>query len=194
MQYNTNRARIVMPEYGRSVQQMVEHCISIPNADRRQRCAQSIIAVMASMQPGMKHQTDFRHKLWDHLAYISGYRLEVDYPYPVNRLDEKKQDAAQRVPYPKNRIHNRHYGHLNELFLEHLVNLQPGRQREELAAVVANQMKQSLYDWNREAADDAKVVNDLAHYTGGLVKLDLDSFTFEKVVKDPKLTGKKKKK
>ncbi|MBQ0050025.1 MAG: DUF4290 domain-containing protein [Bacteroidales bacterium] len=193
MQYNTNRARIAMPEYGRTVQQMVEHCISIPNAERRMRCARNIIAVMASMHPGMKNQEDFRHKLWDHLAYISDYKLQVDYPYPVSRMDEKNKDR-KRVAYPRNHIHNRHYGHLNEAFLNHLATMPKSKQRDELAMVVANQMKQSLYDWNREAVDDSKVASDMASYTGGLVKLDLEHFTFDKVVKTPKTMGKKKKK
>ncbi len=194
MNYNTQREKMLMPEYGRAVHDMVQHALTLENREDRQRCAQTIVDVMGNMQPALRDQPDHKHKLWDHLAYISGYQLDVDYPYPVTRLDS---DSAKPQPlsYPQNRIRSRHYGHIMEQFLAHLATMPEGEERDELTSYLANQMKQELYDWNRDAMDGQNIAADIARYTEGRVRLDLSEFKFDNVIQGPQQsTGKKKKK
>lgn len=195
MQYNTQRDKLQMPEYGRAVQDMVAHAMSLTDREERQRCAQTIVNVMGNMQPALRDQPDHKHKLWDHLAYISGYQLDVDYPYPVTRLDS---EAAKPQPlhYPQTRIRNRHYGHVMEQFLDHLATLPAGEERDALTEYLANQMKQHLYDWNRDAMDHERIAFDIARYTEGRVQMDLDTFKFDAVIQggQPDNGGGKKKK
>lgn len=194
MQYNTQREKLSMPEYGRAVHDMVCYAISLEDKEKRQQCAQTIIEVMANKQPELRHQDDFRQKLWDHLAYLSGYQLDVDYPYPVTRLDEESTKPTP-LTYPTKHIRNRHYGHIVEQYLEHLEMMEPGEERDALLELVANQMKQSLFDWNRDAMDEEKIASDIARYTSGRVHLDLNDFKFRNVVQgNQQSMGKKKKK
>lgn len=194
MQYNTQRDKLSMPEYGRAVQDMVQHALGIEDKAERQRCAQTIVDVMANMQPMLREQPDFRQKLWDHLAYMSNYELDVDYPYPVTRLDDDTTKPAP-LSYPQKNIRNRHYGFLLEQMLAHLATLPEGEERSALTQYVADQMKQSLFDWNRDAMDAEKIASDIARYTDGRVQLDLDNFTFDNVIQGGmQNAGKKKKK
>ena len=194
MQYNTQRDKLCMPEYGRVIHDMVRHAMSISDKEKRQRCAQSIIEVMANKQPELRKQDDFRKKLWDHLAYLSGYQLDVDYPYPVTRLDAETSRPTP-LSYPAKQIRNRHYGYLTELFLDQLEKMEPGNERTALLSLMANQMKQSLFDWNRDAMDAGKIASDIARYTHGSVNLDISEFKFRNVVQSSQPhPGKKKKK
>lgn len=193
MQYNTQREKLAMPEYGRAVQDMIRHAMSIPDREERQHCARTIVDVMANMQPSLREQPDYRQKLWDHLAYISNYELDVDYPYPLTRLDE---DSTKPEPltYPSKRIRNRHYGYLLERLLAHLATMPEGDDQRMLLQYVADHMKQSLYDWNRDVMDDEKILSDIARYTDGRIMVDPADFTFRNVIQGNNQGGGKKKK
>lgn len=193
MQYNTQRDKLLMPEYGRAVQDMVSHALSIEDRDERQRCAQTIVDVMANMQPSMREQVDYKRKLWDHLAYIANYELDVDYPFPLTRLDEEST-KPQRLSYPKKAIRNRHYGFLLERLLEHMATMPEGEERDQLLDYVANHMKQDLYDWNRDVMDHEKIASDIYRYTDGRVQINLDEFKFDNVIQGAAQGGGKKKK
>lgn len=197
MQYNTQREKLLMPEYGRAVQDMVNHAVSLEDRAQRQACAEAIVAVMANMQPQMREQPDFIHRLWDHLAYISNYQLDIDYPCEITHLS---QETTKPTPlkYPTKKIRQRQYGRTLESYLEELSKMPQGEERDALLTLVANQMKQSLYIWNRDAMDDEKVAMDIARYTEGRVNLDTDKFEFGSVgrsnLQNEVTTGKKKKK
>lgn len=183
-----------MPEYGRSIQEMVLHATRIPDRDKRLVCASTIVDIMVNMQPSLRELPNYREHLWNHVAYISGYTLDVDYPYPITRLDaESKRPDPMR--YPMKRIRNRYYGNLVEQQLAHLGEMSEGEERDEFLSLVANQMKQTLFDWNRDAMNDEKVAQDIERYTDGRVKLDLESFRFDSVMQGKQQTsGSKKKK
>ncbi len=194
MQYNTQREKLVMPEYGRSVQQMVLHAIQIDDRDKRLQCAATIVDIMANMQPALRDLPNYREHLWNHVAFISGYTLDVDYPYPITRLDGDAK-RPQPMHYPMKRIRNRYYGNLVEQQLEHLAEMPEGEERDVFLALVANQMKQTLFDWNRDAMNDEKVAQDIERYTEGRVCLDLSTFRFDSVMQGKQQTnGSKKKK
>ena len=195
MKYNTQREKLQMPEYGRGIQQMIEYAVTIEDRAERQRCAESIFSVMMDMQPQLREQPDYKHRIWDHIAYISNYRLDIDYPCEITRLGNEAQ-KPEPMKYPMKEIRQRQYGHLIEEALKLLAEMPEGEARDELLAQVANQMKQSLFIWNRDAMDEEKVESDIAHYTGGKVKLDLENFHFAPVQTLPRQDGggKKKKK
>lgn len=195
MKYNTQREKLQMPEYGRGIQQMIEYAVMIEDRAERQRCAESIFSVMMDMQPQLREQPDYKHRIWDHIAYISNYRLDIDYPFEITRLGNEAQ-KPEPMKYPMKEIRQRQYGHLIEEALKLLAEMPEGEARDELLAQVANQMKQSLFIWNRDAMDEEKVESDIAHYTGGKVKLDLENFHFAPVQTLPRQDGggKKKKK
>ena len=195
MKYNTQREKLQMPEYGRGIQQMIEYAVMIEDRAERQRCAESIFSVMMDMQPQLREQPDYKHRIWDHIAYISNYRLDIDYPFEITRLGNEAQ-KPEPMKYPMKEIRQRQYGHLIEEALKLLAEMPEGEARDELLAQVANQMKQSLFIWNRDAMDEEKVESDIAHYTSGKVKLDLENFHFAPVQTLPRQDGggKKKKK
>lgn len=182
-----------MPEYGRCVHDMIRHAVSIDDKELRQRCAETIVGIMANMQPELRQQPDFMHRIWDHLAYISGYQLDVDYPFPVTKLGEEGE-RPQPLNYPMKNIRQRQYGYLLEKTLEQLAEMPEGEERDVLLAMTANQMKQSLFDWNRDAMDEEKIATDIERYTHGKVRLDLSQFHFSPVqMTSRQIEGKRRK-
>ncbi|MDE7379135.1 MAG: DUF4290 domain-containing protein [Paraprevotella sp.] len=173
MQYNTQRKRLPMPEYGRGIQNMVEYALTIQDREERQRCANTIVAIMGNMFPHLRDVPDFKHKLWDHLAVMSDYKLDIDYPYEVKPSSETEV-RPRPMDYPMKRIRYRHYGYLLETLLKKMKEMPEGEERDMLSRLVANQMKRSLYNWNKDAMEDEKVAADMAEYTGGVVKLDVE--------------------
>lgn len=173
MDYNTKRDKLVMPEYGRAVQQMVEHCKSLSEKSERMRCAKAIVKTMSSIAEHTADKEDFQKKLWNHLACIAGYELDIDYPVEIERVD----DAAARpekLAYPQKRIRKRNYGKIVEAFAEHLEGMEPDGKRKELGMRIANHMKRDLCNWSVDSMSDEKVVDDLAEYTNGAVAIDLN--------------------
>lgn len=178
---------MVLPEYGRGIQNMVDYAVSIPDREERQKCANTIIAIMGSMFPHLRDVADFNHKLWDHLALMSDYKLDIDYPYEIT--PHQKDTKPEPLQYPMKRIRSRHYGYYVESLLAELENMEPSEERDALVALVANQMRNDLYSWNNDALDDEKVAVDIARYTHGKVHLDLDNFVFAPIVQDKSTEG-----
>lgn len=179
LDYNTQRERLVLPEYGREVQQMVDYCVSLKSRAERQRCANTIIAVMERMMPHTYENKDYRQKLWDHLALMSGFQLDIDYPCDITEAQKMLQKRAP-MRYPMKRIPVRHYGNMMFEVFELLKNLPNGAERTELTRLAANQMKRDLVLWGHGSSDDEKVASDLADYTDGKIQLDLETFKFDR--------------
>ena len=179
LDYNTQRERLVLPEYGREVQQMVDYCVSLKSRAERQRCANTIIAVMERMMPHTYENKDYRQKLWDHLALMSGFQLDIDYPFDITEAQKMLQKPAP-MRYPMKRIPVRHYGNMMFEVFELLKNLPNGAERTELTRLAANQMKRDLVLWGHGSSDDEKVASDLADYTDGKIQLDLETFKFDR--------------
>lgn len=171
VEYNSTRETLKLPEYGRLVQEMVEYALTITDRAERQRYAEAIIDVMAGLNPKMKDVPGFRHKLWDHLAYISEYKLDIDYPYEIKRRKEASS-APQKLSYPKGTIRFRHYGRLIERAMQQLEEMPEGSERDELVRLIANRMKRNLADWKGDGVQDVKVARDIAFYTEGKVQPD----------------------
>ncbi len=165
-----------MPEYGRGIQEMVDYALTIENREERQRCARTIVSIMGNMFPHLRDVPDFKHKLWDHLAIMADYRLDIDYPYEVMPGKTEGNSKPSPLAYPMKKIRYRHYGFLLESLIRKLAGMPEGAEREELTLLVAGQMKRSLDNWNKDAMDDDKVAVDLNHYTHGTVRLDKERF------------------
>lgn len=193
LDYNTQRERLVLSEYGREIQLMVDHAIGLPTKAERQRCAETIITTMMRMSPYAKDSADFKQKLWDHLAIMSNFKLDIDYPFDVSQAHQMQAKPAP-MKYPMSRIRVRHYGKLVMEACDKLKTMEPGRERDELVRLVANQMKRDLTQWSHGSNDNEKVASDLAQFTDGAIQLDLSTFVFNKVVREnDKPTPKKKK-
>lgn len=193
LDYNTLRDRLVLPEYGREVQKMVEYAITIPEREERLRCAKSIISIMDRMSPEGRNAVDHERKLWDHLAIMSDFQLDIDYPYDVSEATSMTKKPTP-ISYPMRKIPVRHYGVLVFELFEKLKSMPPGEERDELVKVTANQMKRDLYMWSHGAGDDEKVASDLARFTDGEIQLDLETFKFDKIVETETASKNKKKK
>ncbi|HCC51577.1 MAG TPA: DUF4290 domain-containing protein [Porphyromonadaceae bacterium] len=161
MEYNTNAKRLALPEYGRNIQNMVDYCLTIENREERNRCANAIISIMGNMFPHLRDVNDFKHILWDHLAIMADFNLDVDYPYEIIKKENLHQ-RPPRVPYSETEIIYKHYGQT----LEHLINkaslMENEEEKEALIHLIANQMKKSFLIWNKDSVDNQKILKDLA--------------------------------
>ena len=182
-----------MKEYGREVQTMIEYCMQLDDRQERQRCAARIVKTMEQMHPGIKQQPDYKHKLWDHLAIMSGFQIDIDYPCDITKA-EAMRAKPEPVPYSQQRMPVRHYGSLVFKTLAHLKEMPAGKDRDVLAERVANQMKRDLVLYGNGMPDDERVLSDLARFTDGKIQLDPNRFHFAPVVIEEKKSGKKKKK
>ena len=190
LDYNTQREKLLMPEYGREIQKMVDYAIELPSREERLKCARSIVRMMLTKVPQIRDNADYEQTLWDHLYLMSGTQLDIDWPFDVSAA-EKIHSKPQPIPLPQKRIRLRHYGKLVEELLEQLKTMADGPERNELVRQTANQMKRDLLTWGHGSADDEKVADDMARLTDGAVQLDLGSFKFEKVTAITTEEGKK---
>jgi len=195
LDYNTQRERLLLPEYGREIQKMVEHAVSLPLREDRQRCANTIVKMMAKKITLARDIADQQQALWDHLYIMSHKQLDIDWPYDVSDA-EKILSKPEPMKLPQQNIRLRHYGRLVEEMCEKLKEMPDGEERDVLARHTANQMKRDLVLWGHGNSDDEKVVADLAEFTDGIIQLDLNSFSFEpmRITELASVTGKKKKK
>jgi hypothetical protein len=197
LDYNTQREKLVMSEYGREIQKMVEVAIGLPTKEERMRCAQDIIRQMENKNPQVRDSDDYEQTLWDHLYLMSHKQLDIDWPYDVTdaeRILSKPQPMAH--PKKEGNATLRHYGHLLTEVFEQLKTMPEGPERDELVRLTANQMKRDLLTWGHGSMDDEKVADDLARFTDGKIQLDLSSFRMNHVQainnNEPKRSKKRK--
>ena len=180
LDYNTQREKLLMPEYGREIQKMVDYAVSLPSKEERLKCAKSIVKMMLTKVPQIRENADYQQTLWDHLYLMSDKCLDIDWPFDVSNA-EKIHSKPAPIPLPQNRIRQRHYGRLVEELLEKLKVMPDSPERDELVCQTANQMKRDLLTWGHGSADDERVADDLAALTDGVIQLDLGTFRFERM-------------
>ena len=194
LDYNTQREKLLLPEYGREIQKMVDHAVSLPIREDRLRCAKSIVKMMAGKLPQANDNAGYQQMLWDHLYIMSHKQLDIDWPYDVSGA-ERLLAKPEPLKRPQQNISQRHYGRLVEELTEKLKAMPAGDERDQLARHTANQMKRDLVVWGHGSTDDEKVASDLALLTDGTIQIDLDSFSFEPVrLESQAKTSRKKKK
>ncbi len=167
MEYNTKQKRLPLPEYGRSVQKMVDHALTIEDRQERQRCAETIVRIMRSMFPDLP---DHERKLWDHLAIMSDFKLDIDYPCEVIKPEEFHV-APEHLSYRNSEIRNRHYGRIVEEMIAHALTLEEGEEKDCFVNLILIQMKKNYIAWNKDGVEDKRIIEDLRIYTNGAINI-----------------------
>ena len=173
MEYTTLNEKLILPEYGRNIQQMVTHCMTIEDRAERTRCAKTIINIMGNLFPYLRDVNDFKHKLWDHLAIMSNFKLDIDYPYEIIRK-ENLYTRPDKIPYKNSQIIFMHYGRTLEQMIDKAVVYPEGEKKNELILLIANHMKKCFLMWNKEVVDDHKIFDDLRLLSKGKIDLNHD--------------------
>ena len=170
MEYNTNRTKLLMPEYGRNIQQMVEYCKSLPSKEERNEVAKTIVEFMGQRNPHLRDEENYKHKLWDHLYILADYDLDVDAPYPFPTKEELAQ-KPNRMDYPSFDNEYKFYGKSILQLIDKAIELEEGEEKEALIQVIANNMKKSYNVYNKEHVQDEVIFRHLKELSQD--KLDL---------------------
>ena len=166
LEYNTQLKKLELPEYGRNIQRMVDYCTQIEDREERTRCAYAIIATMGNLFPHLRDINDFKHKLWDHLAIMSDFKLDIDYPYEVLKPDNL-YTRPNPIKYKLTSIKYRHYGKLMEEMLGKYSSFPEGSdERKQFISLLSNNMKKTLYNSTKEMVDDERILKDIKEYIG----------------------------
>ena len=170
MEYNTTRPKMLIPEYGRNVQKMIDFAIKIPSKDERNKAARAIIEVMGQLNPHLRDVEDYRHKLWTHLMIMSDFRIDVDSPYPMPKREEidMKPDLLK---YPKNKIRYGHYGHNVQKMIDNIVNIENDEERDIVTSRLANLMKKLYVSYNNEAVENEVILEQLVELSDGKLQM-----------------------
>ena len=170
MEYNTNRTKLLMPEYGRNIQMMVEYCKSLPSKEERNEVAKTIVEFMGQRNPHLRDEENYKHKLWDHLYILADYDLDVDAPYPFPTREELAQ-KPNRMDYPSFENEYKFYGKSILQLIDRAIELEEGEEKEALIQVIANNMKKSYNVYNKEHVQDEVIFRHLKELSQD--KLDL---------------------
>ncbi len=170
MEYNTKRNEMMLSEYGRNMQRMVEYVTSIEDEAKRNEQAKLVIEIMGQLNPHLKNVEDYRHKLWDHIVMMSDFKLVVDSPYPQPDKEEifKKPN---RIPYPQSEFKHKHYGKNVEVMIEKAKGMEDPEKQEAYTMAIGNYMKLVHANWSSESVTNETIVADLERMSGGVLKL-----------------------
>lgn len=172
LEYNSEREFLIIPEYGRHVQKLINHCIALPTKEERNKMAQAIIEVMGNLQPHLRDVPDFKYKLWDQLYIMADFKLDVDAPYEI--LSKEELNAKpEKMPYPKTANKYRFYGNNIQIMIDEAVKWEEGELKEALKYTIANHMKKCFLNWNKDTVDDAVIFKHLKELS--FDKIDLEN-------------------
>ena len=181
MEYNTLQKKLVLPEYGRHVHNMVQLATKIEDREQRNLAASNIIGVMGNLMPQLRDSPDFKHKLWDNLLIMSEFKLDIDSPYPPPSHSEMVEKPC-KVPYPHVHIRQKHYGKFLVEMIRETGKLQDCEQKDSLVQLLAAQMKKSYTAWNRSETNNEQIVQDIWDISGGKIKLDPETIQYTEPV------------
>jgi hypothetical protein len=196
LDYNTDREHLIMPEYGRHVQSMIEYCQTLTDRDHRTKVATSIVDIIGNLNPKLRDNPDYRHKLWDHLFVLSNFSLDVDSPYPI-LTKEKLSERPDPVGYPKKSRTHRYYGNVLQAMIKTVSEMESSEEKDLMEFDIANQMKRAYLSWNKDNVDDSIIFSELKILSAGKLGNIETPLTVAKGVKSqnaPLNTKSKKKK
>jgi len=170
LEYNTERVHLIIPEYGRHIQKMVNDATAMEDAIERNKTAKAIIAVMGNLQPHLRDVPDFQHKLWDQLFIMSDFELDVESPYGKPSREELAE-RPEPLEYPQNHPKYRFYGNNIKRMIDVAVSWDKGDMREGLVMTIANHMKKCFLNWNKDTVDDEVIFNHLFELSNGEINL-----------------------
>ncbi len=176
MEYSALKGKLIMPEYGRNVQKMVEHAVTIEDKEERTKCVNEIVEIMSNQFSYLRDVHDFKHKVWDHIAIMSNFQLDIDFPFEIIKKEELYK-RPETVPYQNHSFKYKHYGRNLERMIEKASNLEEGEAKEEFIKDIANQMKKSYLLWNKDDVSDKKIFDDLRELSNGKLDVPENLFT-----------------
>lgn len=170
LEYNTEREHLIIPEYGRHIQKMVNYAKTRETKEERNKLAKAIIAVMGNLQPHLRDVPDFQHKLWDQLFIMADFELDADSPFekPAREVLEAKPEP---LAYPQNHPKYRFYGNNIKIMIDVANTWEAGEMKEALVYTIANHMKKCFLNWNKDTVEDAVIFDHLFELSNG--KIDL---------------------
>lgn len=163
--YNSTRPKLILAEYGRNVQNMVDYICTLPTKEERNKHAQIVIDMMGVLNPHLRDVSDFKHKLWDHLQIISDFKLDIDSPYPIATAKSVKHEV-EHLGYPQHSIRFKHYGFTVEKMIEKALLANDEAKREQMVIGIANFMKMAYLTWNKDSVSDELIIQDLKELSG----------------------------
>jgi len=171
MDYNTQRPKLILPEYGRNIQRMVNYAKNLESRDERNSAASTVVNIICQMNPQFKDQDEFIHKVWDQVHIMADFELDVDSPYPPPSKEQimRKPD---RMDYPTHKIRYKHYGKNIEIMIRKAVKMQSGPEKDFFVNAIASYMKIAYRKWNDEKVSDQVILNHLKELSGGAIALD----------------------
>ncbi|MBU2949290.1 DUF4290 domain-containing protein [Tamlana agarivorans] len=170
LEYNTEREHLIIPEYGRHMQKMINYAKSLESKEERNKVAKGIIAVMGNMQPHLRDVPDFQHKLWDQMFIMSNFELDADSPYPIP-TKEIYEERPEPLRYPQNFPKYRFYGNNIKTMIDVANTWEDGELKEALTYTIANHMKKCFLNWNKDTVEDAVIYDHLYELSGGKINL-----------------------
>ena len=189
MDYNSSRSKLVLKEYGRHVQLIVENCMKEKDSEKRNQFAKEIIELMGQLNPHLRNVEDFRHKLWDHLFVMSDYKLKVESPYPIKDRAEIEKKPA-KLPYPQSRIKFKHYGKNVESLIAKAIKTEDPEKQAGFTQCIGNFMKMVYQNYSRDVVNDETIKSDVKLLSKGQLKLtdgqDIDSLARANRMKKPR--------
>lgn len=194
MEYNSSRDKLLLKEYGRHVQKIVEACVQVKDRDKRNQFARELIELMGQLNPHLRNVEDFRHKLWDHLFIMSDYKLDVDSPYPIKGREEIEK-RPKRLPYPQSRIKYKHYGKNVETLVAKAIATEDPDKQLGFTQCIGNFMKLVYQNWSKDNVNDETIRNDIRLLSKGALQLsdehDLNSLARANRQKKPQDNNRK---
>lgn len=173
MEYNTSRTKMIIPEYGRHIQKLINHAVEIEDDKERNKMVLAIVDVMGQLNPHLRDVADFTHKLWDHVYIMSDFKLKVDGPYPVP-AKEQFEEKPRKMPYPENNIRFKHYGRGVEKLIDKAIEMAEGEEKNALIESIANLMKKHYLNWSRNAVTDQQIFSDIKRISRGKIEVSED--------------------
>ncbi|MDE6755210.1 MAG: DUF4290 domain-containing protein [Muribaculaceae bacterium] len=193
--YNTSEPQLIMPEYGRNIQKMIDFCVKIEDREERRRCAMSIAEVMATLFPSVVGDKGNKQKIWDHINIMSRFELDIDFPYDVITKEEMAPEPS-RIPYSGSLYRFRHYGRNIQSMINRVAEMENCVEKDQIIFLLANQMKKQLVAQTPENVSDTKVFSDIAEISGGKIQINPENYRLNEYIgiTAPATTGKSKKK
>lgn len=173
MNYNTQRKKLAIPEYGRNIQGLVDYAMTIEDREKRNSFVNIIINAMAQVNPSVKETSNYKHKLWDHLFIMSDYKLDVDSPFP-KPIPEEVESKPERLSYKSSFIRFRPYGKIIENMIDKIIDMPEGEEKKTLIEMIAQHLKKSYLQWNVSSCDDEMILSHFEQLSHGKLKLHED--------------------
>jgi len=174
MEYSTNRNKLILPEYGRNIQKMVEWASEIEDKTERNLAAQEIINIMGSMNPHLRDINDFKHKLWDQLMLMSDFKIEIESPYPIP-AKEFFEEKPKRVGYTGGRFKYKYLGRIMQKLVAAATEIEDEEKKAELVKIITNHMKKSYLTWNKDIVEDQLIFDKLKELSDGKLEVEKDA-------------------